>query len=165
MDQSLQLKLKQKRYCNKQGKKDKVDLFVRSLLSLLMISKEKMNFLNKKHLERDLQAAMNGLCFFEETVDKELWERLLYEEYCDMASFYFKLCIKDRRYGSTFMGTISMNEENVIKKLAVDIYSSCYTVPEKFEVSHSFRLLQRAMSETFISTFPDNIEMLENLKK
>lgn len=93
----------------------------------------------------------------------ELGEKILYDELYHMVNLYMDLCSEDRAYGSVLFGLGKMKKESFVGKIANEVYSIGYVVPQGLNLAEECRLLTKAATETFYDKFPNYEDALDSL--
>ena len=163
----IRMKLWEMRYTPHPKDPPAVDYFVRSLLSLITESRITINIFNKKQEAKNMDTVLKDLCIrdsacFDRSAfqDQELFLELLKLEYQALASFYYAFSIRDRKYGSVLMGTLSMKDEQVVEKLAGDVRRACIITPRNFGLEEEFTVFREACYDAFYEDFPKQTSLL-----
>ena len=157
------------RYGKRMKKSSDIDYFVKSFLSLVVLSRISLSFLNQKKEEKELLSIMKDLCIVPSQYfdlesfhpNQSLAKELLLNEYRNFASYYFHLCISDKTFSSALMGTVSLKEEKVMEKLASDIKTACFHTPRRFAKQDEFKELREILYSEFENQYPKYSYLLE----
>lgn len=171
-ENDIRLSLWDLRYAPRKGStSNNIDYFVKGFVELLMESKMSINIFNskaeKKHMKRimeDLGIISSPLFLSDSYADKELVNSLLYEEYVSFASYYIHFSSKDSHYSSGLMGSIHLNEEQIIEKLAQDFKHACLVAPKMFDLTDSFSIFRKGCFDAFQREYPQQGVILSKEK-
>lgn len=115
---------------------------------------------NRKHskgplkgsCEKSMKEIQENLLFQEGRTDS--LQEVLYLEYLNMIKEYIELCQTDRNYQKTLLGFKTMSRENLIHKIASDLYSTSTGAAKAFYMEEEFSLLSKAARDAFLSSYP-----------
>lgn len=148
----LRQKLWEKRYLDRSGQITGADQFMAQWMEL-SYQKEQLNrFFGKRRAERKVRKIGENLLFAEGTTEE--LGHVLYLEYVNLVSLYIMLCQRDKNYKSLILGIGTMKEENLVAKIARDVYGSACAVPKVCGMEEEFALLSRAAKDSFLLAFP-----------
>lgn len=83
------------------------------------------------------------------------YQEILYQEYLNMVCEYIDLCEDDQNYRKTFLGLKTMSKDNLVFKIAYDVYSTGIGTAKLFNQEDSFSLLAQATSDAFHLAYPN----------
>ncbi len=148
----LRQKLWEKRYLDKSGHVTGADQFMAQWMELSYQKDQLNSFFGRGRVEKRVRKVYEDLMFAEGTT--EALCHVLYLEYVNLVSLYIMLCQKDKNYKSLLLGIGTMKEENLIAKIARDVYGSACVVPKMCGLEEEFSLLSRAAKDGFLLAFP-----------
>ena len=119
----------------------------------LSFQKDQLNsFFSRGRAERKVRKIYENLMFSEGSTEE--LRHVLYLEYVNLVSLYIMLCQKDKNYKSLLLGIGTMKEENLMAKIARDVYGIACAVPKMCGLEEEFELLSRAAKDSFLLAFP-----------
>lgn len=148
----LRQKLWEKRYVDKGGRITGADQFMAQWMELGYQKEHLNSFFGRGRAEKKVRKVHENL-MFAEGVTEEL-RHVLYLEYVNLVSLYIMLCQRDKNYKSLILGIGTMKEENLIAKIARDVYGCACAVPKMCHMEEEFALLSRAAKDSFLLAFP-----------
>ncbi|MCI1328349.1 MAG: hypothetical protein LKG53_05010 [Lachnospiraceae bacterium] len=164
-ENELRKKLLEARYGKSLGRGRKVDYFIRGWMTLKMIAG---NTRNRKRTARDIRSVMDDWKFELAGQYGEAGNRILYQEFCNMALVYIDLCKKDRTYGAVILGIGRISDDSLTMKIARDIYSTAYDIPDEAGIRDDLRLFTEAATAMVCEALPgvgdDFMEMVSQRK-
>lgn len=148
----LRQKLWEKRYLDKGGRATGADQFMAQWMELSFQKDQLNSFFGRKRAEKKIRKIYENLMFSEGTTEE--LRHVLYLEYMNLVSLYIMLCQKDKNYKSVILGIGNMKEENLMAKIARDVYGTACAVPKMCGMEEEFELLSRAAKDSFLTAFP-----------
>lgn len=144
-------------------KKDKVlDYFIRGWVLLTGLGGA-LKLRPDKRTMKQLDEIKDCLCLDEYNAsspeDKEIFDR----EYLNMTEFYINMALKDKSYGSAFMGLMRISDDKMREKIATEIYAVSYRVPKKLDCIDVMEPIRLAMTKGYAKIFPDYTQVLERI--
>lgn len=103
---------------------------------------------------KEIRRKLDQLKFAELCAKSSLHEELMYRECCHMVRVYIELCQKDKSYGSTLFGVMSLGDERVKNKLRLDLEETGIQLPEGIGMTEELSLIMRAVREMYQIYFP-----------
>ncbi len=151
IDNQIRMKLWELRYQPRKKMPDHIDYFIKAFVELLTEAKINLGFFNRRQERKRMNSIMHDLGILsddlfscDEVISKENLESLLYLEYQAFARFYIHISRQDKRYGSALMGTITLKDSEVDKKLKKDFHNACVVTPQMFDLADDFGLFHKA---------------------
>ena len=80
-----------------------------------------------------------------------------------MTRLYLKLCKDDKSYSSILLGIGRMKDSSLVNKIAKDVYTLAYEIPQITNTVDVFRIFTKAATDTFYAVFPKERGVLEAL--
>ena len=122
----------------------------------------KSKFTMKFH-KKDIKKTQEYLCY--DIPDKYGQEGadMLFLELYHMIDYYIDICLRDKKYGGLILGLGTMKRENLVIKIANDLYRTCYGLPVGIEISDSHKLLVKAARQCFRNRFPEEKEVFDKI--
>ena len=142
------------RYKQREKMPEGVDYFIRSWMDLYFVSKKPdSSWLHKQHVQ-SVEEAMDNMGFrLAEKFGAE-GKEVLYDELCHGAQLYINLCRTDSKYTSQLIGLMKIKPDNLVEKIANELWKVCVNIPLYLGHRKEFALLERACTEMFWKTFP-----------
>lgn len=153
----------EQRYAKREKMPEGVDYFIRSWMDLYFVSKKPdSKWLHKQHVENVEDALKNmGFSLAEEFGPEG--KEVLYEELCHGVSFYIDICRRDSKYNSQLLGIIKVKPDDLVEKIANELWRVSVLIPQKLGFEKEFQVLEKVCAEMFWKTFPKYIKD-ENIK-
>ena len=142
------------------NKSQEIDYFVRGIMRLFYLKNGAGRFFAKGQSRREKEGIRSDLKLASGKPYGEVGEQVLYEEYSNLARLYISLCKSDKNYGAILLGLGKMKESSLVNKIARDIYTAAFDVPERAGMTDEMRTFQRAFTDVFCETFPDKQALL-----
>ena len=92
--------------------------------------------------------------------DTEQEQQLLHRELVHAVSLYLSTC-NEGSYSTQVFGLMKMKQENLVQKIAAEIYDVTCDLPARLGLAQQLQPLRKAAFEAFYETFPDHAELLE----
>ena len=133
-----------------------VDRFLAGYMNLSYYANVVKSGLMAKFHKKDMVQTQQFLCY--DIPDKygADGEEILYLELYHLIDYYIDICLKDKKYGGLIMGIGTMKKENLINKIAGDLYKVSYCLPPGFEIAPTHKLFQKAAKQCFYNRFPNS---------
>ena len=168
-ENELRTKLLELRYGKKIDRSNSIDYFIRGWMTLRFLSTNSGTLFFKKKAKRELGNVRKDWQFDLAEEYGETGQKVLYQELCNMTRVYLDLCQKDRNYGSILFGIGKIKEESLVNKIAKDIYTIAYEIPQMAGLEEELKLFTDAATRTLTDMFPeitdDFYEMVERNRK
>lgn len=117
------------------------DMFLRNLLELLFISKNRTGRFAVKSNRKEAQKVAEKLCL---TRADHFGEELLYKEMRHLIATYVVDCMQDRSYCSVLLNFGKMKEGKIKEKICRDVKEMVVHIPETVGLKAEFDILTRA---------------------
>lgn len=152
-ENELRRKLLDARYSENNGQM--VDYFIRGWMNMYFLKSSSKSFFgpSKKKTRRELDSIRSDWQMDLAEQYGEDGRRVLYEEFCNMTLVYMSLCHTDKNYGSILLGIGHMKDESLVAKIARDIYTLAYEVPDQTDTAEEFRLFTEAATAMFCEKY------------
>jgi len=131
-----------------------VDRFLAGYMNLSYYANVVKNGWMARTHKRDMKKTKAYLCYDIPGKYGADGEEILYLEFYHMLDYYIDICLKDKKYGGLLMGMGTMKKENLISKIAKDLYKTSYELPDGFEAPSAHKLFQKAAKQSFYNRFP-----------
>ena len=132
-----------------------VDRFLAGYMNLNYYANVVKGSLWARTHKKEMKQTQAYLCYDIPEKYGELGEEMLYLELYHMLDYYIDICLKDKKYGGILMGFGTMKKENLVNKIASDLYKTSHCLPESLEVSPTHELFQKAAKQCFYNRFPN----------
>lgn len=162
-ENQLRKRLFDLRYRDKGGKITGADKFLEYWMELRYLEEEIGNIFGKRRAGKKARKILEGLLLTEDL--PETMKPVLLQEYINLVAIYIELCRKDRNYKSLLLGFGSMKEENLLVKIAQDVYKTAVEVPVWLGMGEEFALLSRAAKAAWLNAFPQEAGVWMALEK
>lgn len=159
-DNELRKKLMEARYQKREGQD--IDLFIRGWMSFYYLQNTLHSFFGKRRVKKELDAIRSD---WQLELCREYGEagaQVLYEEFCNMSLVYFDLCQRDKSYSSIILGIGRMKDSSLIAKIAKDVYTLAYVLPQETGTTEDFALFAKAATDMFCEQYEEQKEYLLN---
>lgn len=150
----LRKRLWEKRF-TKNGKLTGHDTFMALWMELGYEQKQFGHFFGHGRAKRKMKKIAQELMIAEATTEE--LEEVLFREYVNLVAVYISLCQKDKNYKSIILGVGTMKDENLIHKIADDVYSTGCGAALLGGLTEEYALLMRASKAAFLEAFPQEI--------
>ena len=150
----LRKKLWEVRFTQK-GKITGYDSFMALWMELGYEQKQMGHFFFKGRTKKKMAKLAEGFMFTEGTT--EALQDVLFREYVNLVAIYISLCQKDKNYKSIVLGVGTMKDENLLYKIAEDVYNTGCGSAILSGMTEQYELLMRASKSAFLDAFPQDI--------
>lgn len=133
------------------GKITGMDFFLAQWMNLNYLYKNTSVFLKRRN-RKILEKSWKNLMF--EAGTDDIRKEVLRQEYQNTAAIYIELCNQDKNYDKLFLGFKSISEEQLISKIAFDVYATGWGTPQMFHMEKEFQLLSIASRDAFFFAYP-----------
>ena len=151
------------RYARRPKETVEVDHYIRGWMTMYYLKNGAKGLFRKKTARKEKEQILNDWQVEMALSYGEVGEKALYQEMCNMTRLYLQLCRDDKTYSSILLGLGKMKDASLIHKMARDVYTLAYEVPEKTGWEEDFRLFTKAATDTFYDVFPNEREVLESM--
>ncbi|MDD3220073.1 MAG: hypothetical protein PHC41_05540 [Lachnospiraceae bacterium] len=151
----IRLQMWEDRYGKYDGTKPEVDHYLKLWLDFRFAYEKRKSIFGFGNAKKSLQKDLNAMGF-ERTNDKgQMGEDILFAELRHMVRFYLSLCMSDKTYRSSFLGIMSMKDENVIDKITREVYEVACATPEFYGLTKEYEVFTNAAIDAFSTDFPE----------
>ena len=159
----VRAKLWEARYARRPKETTDVDHYIRGWMTLYYMRTSSKGMFRKKSIQKDKAQIMDDWKVDIAKEYGEIGEQALYQELCNMTRLYLELCKNDKSYSSILLGLGRMKESSLVQKIARDIYTLAYVIPQQTESEEDFRLFTKAATDTFYDVYPKERAILESM--
>ena len=138
-----------------------VDRFLAGYMNFSYYANVVKNGLMAKFHKKEMAQTQSFLCYDIPEKYGADGEEILYLELYHLIDYYIDICLKDKKYGGLIMGIGTMKKENLINKIASDLYKTSYCLPPGYEIAPAHELFQKAAKQCFYNRFPSNKELFD----
>lgn len=152
--------LRQKLWEKRFTKKDKLtgyDAFMALWMELGYEQKQIGHIFGKKRVRKKMTKIADEFMFSAAT--SEELEEVLFREYVNLVQVYISLCQKDKNYKCIILGVGTMKDENLLHKIAQDVYTTGCGAAILCGMTEEYELLMRATKAAFLASFPQEISV------
>ncbi len=137
-----------------------VDYFIRGWMSLFYMNGSAKGIFGKRKVSKQKEEILADwkVAMCEEY--GEIGKTVLYEELFNMAYLYITLCTTDKNYGAILLGLGHMKDEDLVNKIAKDVYTMAYETPESTDTVEDFAIFTQAATDAFCAKFDDEKDLL-----
>ena len=129
-------------------RRERADGFLRLWIDLKTLAENPPGRFWVRREQKNLQAKLNKLGFYEFYERSDLARELLYQECLNVARVYVHLCFSDRNYSSAVLGMMQMKKGRVQNKIVNDLNGICRDLPGIIQIPEPLNLLLRAAKDT-----------------
>ncbi len=147
LDDQIRLEILQKRF---QKENHYADLFMLGWLNCKTLTTEKIHFLNRNRIQKELQKNLSYLCILNQERNS-----FLHEEWKTFSKEWILSCIGSHSYKQIAVGIGHVSDKNVAMRIANDIECITKKLPAQFQLEESCKEFREIMIQTYQ-------EMLEN---
>lgn len=160
-DKEVRKKLLEERY--EKGKKDKtqIDRFIRGWMTLAYTKNTSGGLFGRKKLQKDREKILKDWNFELARQYGQEGEVALYQEFHNMTELYLTICQDDKAYSSMILGLGKMSKDSLLGKMAREIYTMAYEIPQEMGMEEELQLFTKAATDVFYEMFPKNRNLLE----
>ena len=126
------------------GGKDETDLFIRAWMMIRIHEGDRITFLNRKHIEKELRHNLTQLC----VLDFEMSDELI-REWRDFARKYLIICCESSSYRTTAFGLIRMSNEKTALRIAAEIDQVTRVIPSKFNLEEECSAFRKTVIDVY----------------
>jgi len=146
-EMELRQKLLNSRYLSERG--SDIDTFIRGWVRCSILNIGKGAARKNKKLEKEISDILSDWQL--ETAESygEAGLRVLEDEFYNMTLLYIAISKDDRKYSTTLLGLKHLGKDEVIGKLAADIYHVTSEIPEKIDLAERLAPLSRGAASAF----------------
>ena len=153
----LRRKLLEARYDTVKGQH--VDRFIRGWMEMQFIKGSRTLF-GKRGAEKEKERLREDLGLVLAEPYGEEGRQVLYEEFCNGARLFLKLCREDRSYSSLLFGLGRMKESSLTSKLARTFYTAAVEAPQRIGMAEELQEFRRALVDVFREAYPEESAQL-----
>ena len=162
-ENELRTKLWEVRYSRQAKETAEVDHYIRGWMSMYYLKHSSKGFFSKKNYNKEKDQILKDWGVDIAREYGEAGEKVLYQELCNMTRLYLKLCKDDKSYSSILLGIGRMKDSSLVNKIAKDVYTLAYEIPQITNTVDVFRIFTKAATDTFYAVFPKERGVLEAL--
>lgn len=155
-ENELRQKLFEARYSRSEN--PEVDYFIRGWMQMFYLGGAAHGLFAKRRIEKDAAAVLHDWRFDLAEQYGEIGRTVLYEELYNMAALYISLCRNDRNYSAILLGLGRMKDENLVGKIAHDVYTTAVETPRAINKAEEFKLFTEAAVAAFCDLYPEKKE-------
>ena len=148
----VRAKIWERRYNDPAG----IDRFLGGYMNLNYYANVVKNGMMAKFHKKDMKQTQEYLCYDIPEKYGAIGEEILYLELYHMMDYYIDICLNDKKYGGLLMGLGTMKKENLVNKIATDLFKTSYCLPAAFEIGSAHKLFQKAARQSFYNRFPND---------
>ena len=152
-ENQLRHMLWEKRYTDARGRYDGTDHFLNVWMALPFLAKSKDGLFGKSRVRKGVEEIRETLLLdlLKENRDhKEVW----YREFIHFSCLYTQISKGDRSYSTTLFGIGKLPEDNLLRKIAMDLCEKTILYPDSLGFRDDQELLARAAKDAFCLYYP-----------
>ena len=152
-ENQLRHMLWEKRYTDARGRYDGTDHFLKVWMDLPFLAKSKDGLFGKSRVRKGVEEIRETLLLdlLKENRDhKEVW----YREFIHFSCLYIQISKGDRSYSTTLFGIGKLPEDNLLRKIAMDLCEKTILYPDSLGFRDDQELLARAAKDAFCLYYP-----------
>jgi hypothetical protein len=142
------------------GGKDETDLFIRAWMMIRIHENDRITFLNRKHIEKELRHNLTQLC----VLDFEMSDELI-REWRDFARKYLIICCESSSYRSVGFGLIHLNDEKSALKIASEIDLVTRIIPSRFSLESECQRFRDTVIQVYCGLLENGTEYWEKYNR
>ena len=154
----IRLKLWEARYLDEKGRRTGTDNYLKLWNMIAVAAEHRKSLFGKKTVrvfEEQVRQVLQVGLLREYQEQEELW----YDEYMNFFDFYINICQTDKSYTNVLFHLAKISEEQLVLKLAEDLWEKTVHLPKELGLSGEFRLLAAAAEDSFLTHFPEEREV------
>lgn len=126
------------------GASNRGDHFMAAWMMIAISGNSSVNFLNRKHMEKELRQNLEALCILNFEKDN-----ILMQEWNDFARCFLYSCTNCKSYGSTLFGMFPLKDRTVAAKIASEIDHVTRIIPQIFDLAEECEPFRRIMIDAY----------------
>ena len=142
---SRRLSLLHRRY-GEQNEANRGDRFMGAWMMIKISGNTSINFLNRKHMEKELRKNLENLCVLGCEPDE-----YLVREWQDFAECFLRSCTQCKTYGSTLFGMFPLKDRSVASKIAQEIDLVTGILPAAFGLEKECAAFRNIMIDSYVN--------------
>ena len=120
------------------------DNYMRAFLMLMTLNRASaIPFLNFGR-QKEVRKYLTSLGAYSNRIDS-----YQLEEWKDFAACYITACTSSKTYGTAFLGIIPMPDKNVAMKIAADIDTALFEIPDSYDLFEASKPIYEIFKETY----------------
>lgn len=148
-------KIWERRYADRIKEPEGVDYFIRALMVTGSYSKGTISRMLSvpQKIKKDI---LHNLFLDDIGAYGEEGKAVLYQEFCNCARFYFRICRESRSYSTKAFGLVGMSEKELEKKIGKEIKAFVESAVPALKLEKEMESFAAAFRDVFLEDYPES---------